>query len=73
MENLLPFETVARAGVAPFASQKENIQELLQDKKTAPARGGYIVPGPGRRGARAQEARKSSGFRVKFWYRTITP
>ena len=23
--------------------------------------------------ARAQGARKSSGFRVKFWYRTITP
>ena len=22
---------------------------------------------------RAQGARKSSGFRVKFWYRTITP
>ena len=23
--------------------------------------------------ARAQGARKSSGFRVKFWYRTIAP
>ena len=31
----------------------------------------YIVPG--QRGAQAQGARKSSGFRVKFCYRTITP
>ena len=41
---------------------------------TGPAREGfrgYIVPGPG--GTRAQGARKSSGFRVKFWYRTIAP
>ena len=28
--------------------------------------------GPGPRVVRAQGARKSSGFRVKFWYRTIT-
>ena len=34
---------------------------------------GCIASGPGPIGARAQGARKSSGFRVKFWYRTITP
>ena len=34
---------------------------------------GYIVPGPAPRGAWAQGAQKSSDFRVKFWYRTITP
>ena len=33
---------------------------------------GYIVPGLGPRGARAQGAWKSSGLHVKFWYRTIT-
>ena len=31
------------------------------------------VQGVHRTRARAQGARKSSGFRVKFWYRTITP
>ena len=34
---------------------------------------GYIVPGLWPTGARAQGARKSSGFLVKVWYRTITP
>ena len=34
---------------------------------------GYIVPGPRPRRAWAQGARKSSGFRVKFWYRINTP
>ena len=34
---------------------------------------GYIVPGPGSTGARAQGARKSSGFPIKLKYRTITP
>ena len=29
----LPFETAARASIAPLASQKENIRELLRDKK----------------------------------------
>ena len=33
--------------------------------------GGTSYPGLG--GGRAQGARKSSDFRVKFWYRTITP
>ena len=48
----------------------------LQLVVAGPARGGfrgYIVPGPGPIEARAKGARKSSGFRVKFWYRTITP
>ena len=31
------------------------------------------VQGVHRNWARAQGARKSSGFRVKFWYRTIAP
>ena len=53
-------------------------QKPLQDfvHMTGPAKEGfkgYIVPWPGPRGTRAQGARKSSGFRVKFWYRTITP
>ena len=34
---------------------------------------GNIVPGLWPRGGRAQGARKSSGFCVKFWYCTITP
>ena len=34
---------------------------------------GPAVQGVHRTRARAQGARKSSGFRVKFWYRTITP
>ena len=45
----------------------------FSNPKPGPARGGfrgYIVPGP--REVWAQGARKSSGFHVKFWYRTIT-
>ena len=53
-----------------------SVKLLYSYLNTGPARGwfwGYIVPGRGPRGARAQGTRKSSGFRVKFWYSTITP
>ena len=46
---------------------------IILESHAGPATGGfrgYIVPGPGPRGARIQGARKSSGFRVKFWCRT---
>ena len=55
---------------------KHVVEAIVLSLVAGPARGGfrgYIVPGPGPGGARAQGAWKSSGFCVKFWYRTITP
>ena len=50
--------------------------DVALSRATRPAIGrfrGYVVPEPGPRGSRAQGARKSSGFCVKFWYRSIAP
>ena len=64
-----------------FSCEKELLGVFRMSQKITlllpgPARGGFrgdIVPGPGSTGARAQGARKSSGFPIKLKYRTITP
>ena len=53
----------------PSRGQEQECSRPRTQAQAGPARGGfrgYIVPGP-------RGARKSSGFRVKFWYGTITP
>ena len=54
----------------PLLSTHRCVQVFLVLLYSGPARG---VLGVHRTRARAQGAGKSSGFYIKFWYRTITP
>ena len=54
---------------SPFVKSGEYCNQGLREGGS----GGTSYPGQGLGGARAQGARKSLGFRVNFWFRTITP